>query len=114
MPPSLRTIKEIQRLTGKVVALNKKVPPIFQSFKETLLIDQRMPNCFRTTEIVPYFPPLLKSPQMRETLYIPKASSNFPVYYVNKVLQHGNLRYTKIEKSIYALIIAVRKLRPYF
>ncbi|KAA3465613.1 rve domain-containing protein/RVT_3 domain-containing protein [Gossypium australe] len=36
------------------------------------------------------------------------------MYYVNKVLQHGELKYTNIEKCIYSLIIAACKLCPYF
>ncbi|KAA3465917.1 Retrovirus-related Pol polyprotein from transposon opus [Gossypium australe] len=38
----------------------------------------------------------------------------FSVYYVSKVLQNGKLRYLKIEKLIFALNVATRKLHPYF
>ncbi|KAL0313145.1 UNVERIFIED_CONTAM: hypothetical protein Sradi_5713800 [Sesamum radiatum] len=37
-----------------------------------------------------------------------------PIYYVSKVLQRAVLRYLLIEKLALALIVAARKLRPYF
>ena len=37
-----------------------------------------------------------------------------PVYFTNKVLQGPELRYQKLEKFAYALIVASRRLRPYF
>ncbi|KAA3473386.1 rve domain-containing protein/RVT_3 domain-containing protein [Gossypium australe] len=101
-PP--KTIKDIQRLVGGVVV-----------FKELKL--------YLTS------PPLLKSPYVGETLYLYLATSEetivtvlvklegvhqFLVYYVSKVLQNNELRYSKIEKCIYALIVAAHKLQPHF
>ena len=37
-----------------------------------------------------------------------------PVYYVSKVLMGGKNRYLKIEKLVYALLMAARKLHHYF
>ena len=37
-----------------------------------------------------------------------------PIYYVNKALQDAKTRYPEIEKLALALIVAARKLRPYF
>ncbi|XP_077228495.1 uncharacterized protein LOC143861450 [Tasmannia lanceolata] len=37
-----------------------------------------------------------------------------PIYYVSQVLHEAKTRYKKAEKLAYALIIAARKLRPYF
>ena len=37
-----------------------------------------------------------------------------PVYYVNQALQGAEARYPKIKKIAFALIVASRKLRPYF
>ncbi|RDX64524.1 hypothetical protein CR513_56916, partial [Mucuna pruriens] len=37
-----------------------------------------------------------------------------PIYYVSKVLQGVELRYQKIEKVALAIVIATRKLSPYF
>ena len=40
--------------------------------------------------------------------------AQYPVYYVSKRLLDAETRYTNMEKLVYALIIASRKLRPYF
>ena len=37
-----------------------------------------------------------------------------PVYYVSKGLLDAETRYSNMEKLAYALILASRKLRPYF
>ncbi|XP_077242546.1 uncharacterized protein LOC143883065 [Tasmannia lanceolata] len=37
-----------------------------------------------------------------------------PVYYVSQILHDVELRYQKVEKIAYALVLAARKLRPYF
>lgn len=50
--------------------------------------------------------PLLTNPMNKEKL--------LPVYYVSKVLQDAWARYPDIEKLALALVIASRKLRPYF
>ncbi|XP_077249099.1 uncharacterized protein LOC143888530 [Tasmannia lanceolata] len=36
------------------------------------------------------------------------------VYYVSKVLHDAEIRYQRVEKLAYALVMAARKLRPYF
>ena len=37
-----------------------------------------------------------------------------PVYYVSKALQGVEVKYQKIEKLTFALVISTRRLRPYF
>ena len=37
-----------------------------------------------------------------------------PIYYIRQVLRDAETRYTKLEKLTYALLIAARRLRPYF
>ncbi|KAL0412009.1 UNVERIFIED_CONTAM: hypothetical protein Slati_3790600 [Sesamum latifolium] len=74
-------------------------------------------------------PPLLTKHKTRETLYLYLAVSesavsavlvrqeckeHHPVYYVSKVLQGAETRYSQIEKLALSLVIAARKLRPYF
>ncbi|KAK3033998.1 hypothetical protein RJ639_033283 [Escallonia herrerae] len=41
-------------------------------------------------------------------------SKQLPIYYVSKVLQGADLHYPDTEKLAFALLIASRKLRPYF
>ena len=74
-------------------------------------------------------PPLLAKPVEGETLILYLAVSRysvsavlvkeekdaqFPVYYVSKRLQDAETRYTSMKKLVYSLILAARKLRPYF
>ena len=37
-----------------------------------------------------------------------------PVYYTSRILRDAETRYSKLEKTIFALIISARRLRPYF
>ena len=37
-----------------------------------------------------------------------------PIYYINQAFQGAEARYPRIEKITFALIMASRKLRPYF
>ncbi|XP_077248112.1 uncharacterized protein LOC143887805 [Tasmannia lanceolata] len=74
-------------------------------------------------------PPLLTKPEPGEELLLylsvsPMAlaavlvheehSQQKPVYYVSKVLHDAEVRYQRVEKLAYALVMAARKLRPYF
>ncbi|XP_019160438.1 PREDICTED: uncharacterized protein LOC109157006 [Ipomoea nil] len=73
--------------------------------------------------------PVLSKPERGETLYVylgvaPAAISSVllreetgiqkPIYYVNKALHYAELRYTPLEKTVYALVRTVRKLVYYF
>ncbi|KAL0293250.1 UNVERIFIED_CONTAM: Retrovirus-related Pol polyprotein from transposon [Sesamum radiatum] len=73
--------------------------------------------------------PLLVKPSLGETLYLyqsvaPKAVSSvfireeeekqLPIYYVSKVLNGAEGRYTQIEKMPLALVVTARRLRPCF
>ncbi|XP_074324177.1 uncharacterized protein LOC141661094 [Apium graveolens] len=74
-------------------------------------------------------PPMLSKPLDGESLILYLAVSEYsisavlvreedgqqsPVYYVSKRLYDAETRYTSMEKLVYALILASRKLRPYF
>ncbi|XP_074370185.1 uncharacterized protein LOC141711548 [Apium graveolens] len=74
-------------------------------------------------------PPMLAKPEEGETLILylavseysvstvlvkEEASHQSPVYYVSKRLLDAETRYTSMEKLVYALILATRKLRPYY
>ncbi|KAK3012773.1 hypothetical protein RJ639_009187 [Escallonia herrerae] len=71
-------------------------------------------------------PPLLSNPFVGEELflYLAVAESTVsavlireqdgPIYYMRKVLQGAELRYPNAEKLAFALLIAAKKLRPYF
>ena len=74
-------------------------------------------------------PPLLVKPVEGELLFLYLAVSKYtisgalireeekvqwPVYYISKRLIDAETRYPEMEKSALALVIASRKLRPYF
>ena len=43
-----------------------------------------------------------------------KDKTKFPVYYVNQAFQGAEAKYPRIEKIAFTLIVASRKLSPYF
>uniref|UniRef100_A0A2N9J111 RNA-directed DNA polymerase n=1 Tax=Fagus sylvatica TaxID=28930 RepID=A0A2N9J111_FAGSY len=57
----------------------------------------------------PYLPSAVSSALIREEEHVQKA-----VYYTSRALRGAEERYTNMEKLAFALLIASRKLRPYF
>ncbi|XP_011071463.1 uncharacterized protein LOC105156901 [Sesamum indicum] len=43
-----------------------------------------------------------------------EGNNQYPIYYVSKMLQGAESRYSEMEKLVLALVITARKLRPYF
>ena len=43
-----------------------------------------------------------------------KTIAQTPIYYVSKAFQDTETRYLEIKKLAFALVVAARKLRPYF
>ncbi|XP_071905675.1 uncharacterized protein [Coffea arabica] len=135
-PP--RNVKEVQRLMGRMAALNRflscsavrglpffrilKVPKDFQWTEE----------CQKAfTDLKAYLAelPALAAPEQGETLFLYLSACNEavsevlvredrgvqrPIYYVSRALQGPETRYTPAEKLVLALVHAARKLRPYF
>ncbi|KAL0434461.1 UNVERIFIED_CONTAM: hypothetical protein Slati_2780400 [Sesamum latifolium] len=94
-----------------------------------ILMEQGMPGSVRNLKEYMSKPPLLIKPQAWERLYIylltseeavsvvlvrTEGKEHQPVYYVSKLLQGAEPRYPQIEKLVLALIVAARKLHPYF
>ena len=48
------------------------------------------------------------------TLIKEEGRKQLPVYYVNQAFQGAKFKYPRIEKIVFALIVASRKLRQYF
>ena len=133
-PPS--NIKEVQRLTGRIVALSRfvskasdKCQPFFQVLKKAFSWDTHCEEAFSALKTYLSSPPILVSPSEGELLTLYLAVSDFststvlirdkdrvqhPVYYCSRALREAEERYPKMEKLILALVIAARKLRPYF
>ncbi|XP_038974824.1 uncharacterized protein LOC120106050 [Phoenix dactylifera] len=134
----LKTVKEVQRLTGRIAALERFVSrsaerclPFFRILKrpKDFLWSQECQQAFEELRCLLASPSLLTKPQQGELLYLylavsPVAVSSVlvleedklqkPIYYANRVLRDIETRYSKLEKIIFALIISARRLRPYF
>uniref|UniRef100_A0A2N9GTA9 Reverse transcriptase domain-containing protein n=1 Tax=Fagus sylvatica TaxID=28930 RepID=A0A2N9GTA9_FAGSY len=105
-PP--RTIKEVQSLTGRVAALNRfvltgyrQVPSLLQDAEESI--------CESLSLYLAVSPTAVSSALIREN-----GGTQLPVYYTSKAFQGAEERYPAMEKLALALIIAARKLQPYF
>ncbi|XP_071907834.1 uncharacterized protein [Coffea arabica] len=135
-PP--RNIKEVQRLTGRMAALNRflsksavRGSPFFKALKGGRQFEWN-PECQKAfDELKEHLVrlPALTSPEVGETLFIYLAAGEGavsavlvreedklqkPVYYVSRALQGAESRYSAIERYVLALVHAARKLRTYF
>ncbi|XP_063942768.1 uncharacterized protein LOC135150410 [Daucus carota subsp. sativus] len=136
-PP--QNVRQVQSLTGRIAALNRFVSKSFDRCKEffkaikdaglTFVWTDECEEAFQKIKEQLEKPPLLAKPVEGETLILYLAVSRysvsavlvkeekdaqFPVYYVSKRLQDAETRYTSMIKLVYSLILAARKLRPYF
>ena len=132
-------VKEVQSLTGRVAALNQfvskssdKYQELFKAIKKVGKRFEWNPNCEEVFQKIKEHmgsPPLLSKPKEVEVLIMYLAVSDYaisavlvreqgdiqyPIYYVSKRMSDVKNRYTNMEKLAYALILASRKLRPYF
>ena len=133
-PPS--SIKEVQRLTGRIVALSRflsrasdKCQPFFQVLKKAFQWDANCEEAFSALKAYLSSPPILVSPSEGELLTMYLAVSDFSanavlvrdkdrvqhlVYYCSRALRGAEERYPRMEKLILALVTTTRKLHPYF
>uniref|UniRef100_A0A2N9I8K3 Uncharacterized protein n=1 Tax=Fagus sylvatica TaxID=28930 RepID=A0A2N9I8K3_FAGSY len=133
-PP--RSTKEVQSLTGRVAALNRfvsratdKCLPFFKTLRKAFIWTDECQKSFEELKRYLTSPPLLSPSQQGEALSLylavsPTAVSSaliredggtqLLVYYTSKAFQGAEERYPAMEKLALALVIAARKLRPYF
>ncbi|KAL0426873.1 UNVERIFIED_CONTAM: Retrovirus-related Pol polyprotein from transposon opus [Sesamum latifolium] len=135
-PP--KNIREVQRLTGRLAALNRFISrssdrglPFFKVLKkmENFQWTSQCQEAFEKLKEYLASPPLLIKPKEGEDLYLYLATSqgavsailtreeargHQPIYYVSKTLQGAEERYPPIEKLAFSLVVAARKLRHYF
>ncbi|KAL0454973.1 UNVERIFIED_CONTAM: Transposon Tf2-12 polyprotein [Sesamum latifolium] len=135
-PP--KSIKEVQKLAGRLAALNRFISrstdkdlPFFKLLRGIAKFEWNKTSQEAFDELKRYLvsPPLLTKPKTGETLYLYLAvlecvissvlvlqenRERHLVYSVSKVLQGAKPRYSQIEKLAISLVIAARKLRPYF
>ena len=137
--PAPRNKKELQRLTGKLVALGRFIARFTDKLRPFFLVLRKAgttgwtDNCQSAFEKIKHYltqPSILSSPQPGEKLYMYLAMSDWavnaalfrcpthkehkPVYYVNRAMVDVETRYSKIEQTALALRSAAQKLHPYF
>ncbi|CAA0842863.1 Unknown protein, partial [Striga hermonthica] len=135
-PPA--NVKEVQILTGRIARLSRfiskvaeKSSPLFKTLKKSSKFQwtEEAQKAFEELQGTLANLPLLAKPIHGEelVLYISVGESavssvllreegvaQFPIYYVSRVMQGAELRYSEIEKCALAVVVTVRKLRPYF
>ncbi|XP_074356320.1 uncharacterized protein LOC141696023 [Apium graveolens] len=133
------SVKQVQSLTGRIAGLNRFISKSSERCKEFFnAIKGRGKDFLWIPECEEAFlkikeqlgnPPMLAKLEDGETLILylavseysvsavlarEEASHQWLVYFVSKRLLDAETRYTNMEKLVYALILAARKLRPYF
>ncbi|KAG7559356.1 Integrase catalytic core [Arabidopsis thaliana x Arabidopsis arenosa] len=136
--PSPKNFKEVQRLTGRIAALNRfisrstdKSLPFYQILKgnKGFLWDEKCEEAFGQLKAYLTTPPVLSKPEVDEKLYLYVSVSKHavsgvlvredrgeqkPIYYISKSITDPETRYTMMEKLALAVVTSARKLRPYF
>ncbi|WJZ99708.1 hypothetical protein VitviT2T_018128 [Vitis vinifera] len=137
--PPPRNKKELQRLTGKLVALGRFIARFTDELRPFFLAIRKAgthgwtDNCQNALERIKHclmHPPILSNPIPKEKLYMylavsewaisavlfccPSPKEQKPVYYVSRALTDVETRYSKMELTALALRSAAQKLRPYF
>ena len=133
---SPKTVKEVQKLTGRIAAINRfisramgKCLPFFKTLKQAFMCTDECETAFQELKRYLSHSPFLSSSKEGESLQLYLAVSvtavsatlireedkkQLPVYYVSQAFQGTEFGYPKIEKIAFALIMASRKLRQYF
>lgn len=124
----LRNIKEVQVLTGSIIALSRFIAKAAERAYPFFKILRKIAN-FNDLKKVLANLPLLAKPVKDEKLYVylavgPQSVSSvflweekgkqIPIYYTSRVIEGAEANYSEIEKLGLALVTAARKLRPYF
>ncbi|XP_030923160.1 uncharacterized protein LOC115950050 [Quercus lobata] len=135
-PP--QNAKEVQKLTGMIVALNRFISRSADRCRPFYLLINKWKGFEWSEDCIVAFqklkeylsrPPIMSSPEADEVLYAyiavaPHAVSlvlirddnglQKPVYYMSKLLHEAEVRYLPLEKAILVVVHATRKLPHYF
>jgi len=135
---SPRTLKEVQRLNGRIAALHRflarsgdRCLPFFKTLKggKNFIWTAECEKAFQELKAYLSRPPILTTPSPRKPIYVYLAATNVavssvliiedkdeqrPIYFSSKVLTGAETRYHSLEKLVYALLVSTRKLRPYY
>ena len=133
---SPRTIKEVQKLTGRIAALNRfvsratdKCLPFFKTLKRAFAWTDECEAAFQALKRYLSNLPLLSPSKEGESLQLylvmsatvvnaalirEEGKKQLPVYYISQAFQGAESDYPIIEKIAFALIVASCILRQYF
>ncbi|RDY09027.1 Retrovirus-related Pol polyprotein from transposon 17.6, partial [Mucuna pruriens] len=135
---NMRSVKEVQQFMGKVIALARFISkaaemstPLFATLKKggRFAWTDECEEAFLRLKAMMAAPPVLTRPRPGMPLYLyisvsddaissvliqEERGEQRPVYFTSKVLQGIERRYQKIEKAALAVVVASRRLRPYF
>ena len=133
---SLKMIKEMKSLIGRVATLNRfvskatnKCLPFFKILKQAFVSTNECEVAFQKLKRYLSNPPLLSLSKKGEDLFLYLAVSTTVVsvalikdenkiqrlmYYISQAFQGAKVRYPRIEKITFALIVAFKKFEPYF
>ena len=131
-----RTVKEVQSLNGKIVALNRfvskatdKCLPFFHTLRKSFEWTDECQKAFEDLKKYLLSPPLLSPSKPRKELYLyiavsqaavsaalvrEEEGSQRPIYFISRAFQGAEERYPWMEKLAFALVTAAQKLKPYF
>ncbi|KAG7594095.1 Ribonuclease H-like superfamily [Arabidopsis thaliana x Arabidopsis arenosa] len=136
---SPRNIREVQRLTGRVAALNRFISKstdrclpfynLLRKANKNFIWDENCEKAFKDLKDYLSKPPVLAKPEFGEELFLYVSVSDSavsgvlvrldrnderPIFYVSKSFSGAESRYPMMEKLALAVITSARKLRPYF
>lgn len=136
--PSPRNCREVQRLTGRIAALNRfisrstdKCLPFYDLLRgnKKFVWDDKCEEAFGQLKCYLTTPPILAKPDVGDvlSLYIAVSSAAVssvlikedrgeqrPVFYMSRRMTGPETRYPTLEKMALAVVESARKLRPYF
>ena len=132
----LRTEREIQRLIGRIVALNKfisrctdKCLSFFKMLNRSKTFEwtDKCEDAFNELKKYLVTPLVLAKPEegyhlylyiavshaaVRGVLFLEDRGEHKPIFYIRKTLEDGESRYLTTEKLALALMVFAQKLRP--
>jgi len=132
------TIKEVQRLIGRLTVISRFLPklaeqtqPIVQLLKKSTRFTwtDDCEQIFQKLKTTLTSPPILHKPDTHQPLLVYVTATDHtvsavlvqetdntqhPVYFVSRTLQDPETRYQMVEKLALSLVNAARRLHPYF
>ncbi|XP_056854530.1 uncharacterized protein LOC130503980 [Raphanus sativus] len=136
--PSPRNCREVQRLTGRIAALNRfisrstdKCLPFYDLLRgnKKFIWDDKCEDAFVQLKQYLMTPPVLAKPDVGDvlSLYIAVSSAAVssvlikedrgeqrPIFYTSRRMTGPETRYPTLDKLALAVVDSARKLRPYF